>query len=110
MDSEEFCRVAEETFSGKVMIQSLTVKLDAAELARLPWTKEEIEAYPKQVWVMDGQCPVCGAELGAFFGSFQWGLVHGEGFCSQCNKAAFRYYHYIVKGKRPLLAYALIGF
>ena len=110
MNSEEFAEAAKEEFGDKVRFQPITVKLDTEQLAKLPWTKEEIETYPKQVWLLAEQCPVCGMKLSGLFGSFTWGMVHGEGTCGHCNKAAFRYYHYIVKGKRPLLAYALIGF
>lgn len=43
-----------------------------------------------------GGCPCCLATLGGFLtGSFEWGLVHGEGSCSACGwpvKAYHRLY------------------
>lgn len=39
-------------------------------------------------------CYSCQHELNGFFGSFKWGLVHGEGFCSHCSWPS-RAMHYI---------------
>lgn len=45
---------------------------------------------------MPGGCPCCLATLGGFLtGSFEWGIVHGEGSCSACGwpvKAYHRLY------------------
>ncbi len=42
----------------------------------------------------DGGCIMCGSPQGGFFGSFVWGLAHGEGRCSRCGYPA-RALHYI---------------
>ena len=45
-------------------------------------------------------CPACGAHLmgsgimDALLSSFQWGLAHGEGFCTDC-RWPIRMYHFI---------------
>jgi len=40
-------------------------------------------------------CLNCGSSLNGFLlGTFQWGIVHGEGFCSKCHWPA-RLYHYL---------------
>ncbi len=40
------------------------------------------------------ECPNCGSAIGGMFGSFEWGLVHGEGRCSICHWP-MRAYHFI---------------
>jgi hypothetical protein len=35
-----------------------------------------------------GECLCCGCRLGGLFGSFGWGLAHGEGRCGQCGYPA----------------------
>jgi hypothetical protein len=42
----------------------------------------------------DDRCVMCGSELSGIFGSFMWGIVHGEGECSHCRYPA-RAYHYV---------------
>jgi hypothetical protein len=37
-------------------------------------------------------CAGCGAPLTGFLGVFQWGIRHGEGFCSDCGYPT-RMYH-----------------
>lgn len=71
-------------------------------------TREDIESY-RQVWLLKNVCPKCGSELGGIFGSFEWGIVHGCGYCSEC-KTSFQLYHYFGNSKTPVRAYALIGF
>ena len=58
-------------------------------------TKEDVQNYPKQVWLLENKCPICGSDLMGLFGSFKWDLRHGIGFCSECNKINFQFYHYI---------------
>jgi hypothetical protein len=72
-------------------------------------TREQIEHY-RQVWLKENKCPNCGADLTGLFSSFNWGIVHGEGYCSECKKVEFRLYHYIGGAKKPFEAYALCGF
>ena len=43
------------------------------------------------------RCP-CGSHLGGFLGTFTWGIVHGEGFCSLCKHPA-RGVHYIANAE-----------
>lgn len=84
-----------------------------------PWETGK-EAWEWQVrWLADklitgvgnwGTCPVCGSVLGGLLDSFKWGFVHGCGFCTACDEARFRFYHYIAEGKSHFMAYALIGF
>jgi len=38
------------------------------------------------------RCLRCGSMLDGAFGTFKWGMVHGEGFCSECSWPA-RAYH-----------------
>jgi len=72
-------------------------------------TKEDFSNY-KAVWILDEKCPNCGSDLGGLFGSFQWGLAHGNGYCSECKKVSIKFYHYIKDCKLPIRAYSLIGF
>jgi len=62
----------------------------------------------------DNRCS-CGSELTGFFGSFSWGLAHGEGSCTTCGRPA-RAVHYIKEedGKdavsfQRVLLYRLVG-
>jgi len=43
----------------------------------------------------DLKCFKCSEKLGGFFGTFQYGIVHGEGYCSNCEWPA-RAIHYDV--------------
>lgn len=124
MNREEFLAAAEKEFGDKVVVQPLSVSEEDAE--KLGLTKEAIEAYPPYAWIpeRDGhyRCPVCDSPLGGLFGSFKWAIVHGEGECSACGKALFRYYHYVMmrgkpeptlkssRGYPPLKLFALVGF
>jgi hypothetical protein len=46
------------------------------------------------------KCPCCGSRvygggiLDALLGTFEWGIVHGDGFCSRC-KWPIRMYHFV---------------
>ena len=37
-------------------------------------------------------CVFCGKVLGGFFGTFRWGIVNGQGECSECG-FPYQYYH-----------------
>ncbi len=39
-----------------------------------------------------GKCPMCDSDYGGIFGTFTWGMAHGEGHCSNC-KYPFRAHH-----------------
>ena len=69
-------------------------------------TQEDIEAYGEWAWCED--CPSCGEPLRQVF---TWDIVHGEGHCSNCKKAGFRYYHR-PRGAQsmPIRKFALVGF
>ena len=47
------------------------------------------------------KCIGCGSALDGFFGSFTWGIVHGEGACSNCGYPA-RAMHYLKDGGQEL--------
>lgn len=72
-------------------------------------TKEDFSNY-RAVWIIDNKCPKCKSDLGGLFGSFEWGLVHGSGRCSECKKVSIQYYHYVGNCKYPIQAFSLIGF
>jgi hypothetical protein len=40
------------------------------------------------------QCLKCGFGLDGMFGTFEWGIVHGEGKCGHCGWPT-RMYHYL---------------
>lgn len=52
------------------------------------------------------KCLRCGRPLGGAIGSFQWGIVHGEGTCSNCGWPA-RAKHYIKDDEGPIFDRAL---
>lgn len=47
-----------------------------------------------RIFVADKKCINCGEDLSGIFGTFEWGIVHGEGSCSNCGYPA-RAKHYI---------------
>lgn len=114
MEREEFFELAKETFGDKVNVNSLTIS--SKELKKLnerygtSFSKIDIENYGKHVWLIGNECPHCGESLFGLFGGFQWGIIHGEGSCSNCDKVAFRYYHYVLEGSKPLQLFSVVGF
>ncbi len=36
-------------------------------------------------FVSGDKCPQCDREFGGIFGSFVWGMAHGEGMCAECK-------------------------
>lgn len=38
------------------------------------------------------KCVKCGTTLGGLFGSFRWGIAHGQGECSRCGWPAIAYH------------------
>jgi hypothetical protein len=112
-DFEVFAKAAEEQFGDKVSSKPIHINKedlnDLCEHLGVDITEEYLNNY-HQVWILDGKCPNCGAELLGLFGSFKWGLVHGEGYCSNCNSVNLKYYHYFNESKKPLMMMSLIGF
>jgi len=45
-------------------------------------TIEAVDLYLHKFASTGGKCPKCDAQLGGLLGSFMWGLVHGEGYCT----------------------------
>ena len=112
---DEFYKLAEEKFGEKFTYAGITITdeslISLNETFKSDFTVEDFENY-KQVWLLKPECPNCGSELEGMFGSFKWALVHGEGYCSECNKVTFTYYHYIDRKRcyHPVVAYSLSGF
>lgn len=111
---ESFYKVASEEFgedkfsiSGIQISQENLDKFNSEHSCNL--TIEDFDSY-KAVWVLSGKCPNCDSELGGLFGSFTWGIVHGNGYCNECKKTSFQLYHYVKDCKYPIQAYSLIGF
>lgn len=95
MKREEFLGVVKEVFGDKVVIEQLKISDEVAQKLRV--NPEDVRAYPAQAWVIEHRCPHCNHVLGGLFGSFAWGLQHGVGYCSKCEKVQFRYYHYVTE-------------
>lgn len=75
----------------------LTTKKDAEKSKRAKEQKKyfikTINEYLKD-FIPNDNCINCEKALGGIFGTFDWGLAHGEGFCSNCGYPA-RGKHYI---------------
>lgn len=114
MEQKEFFELAKETFGNKVNVNVLTISDEELEKLNKSYgtyfSKSDIFAYGKHVWLIGDDCPHCGESLFGLFGGFQWGIVHGEGYCSNCDKVAFRYYHYVLDGSKPLQLFSVVGF
>lgn len=108
-NTNEFIEAAKERYGEKVAV------LDREELTKVASEKAGYDVGPMvEKWgdmlVMPGdKCPECGWDLGGILGSFQWGIVHGEGFCANCRKTEFRLYH-CLKDQDRLTFFELIGF
>lgn len=48
-------------------------------------------------FIMGAPCNVCGKSLGGFVGTFKYFVIHGEGYCSNCQWPV-RTHHYIKDG------------
>lgn len=57
-------------------------------------TVQSCNEYFKRFIKPTENCPLCGATIGGIFGTFEWGIAHGEGGCSNCGYPA-RAYHNI---------------
>lgn len=47
-----------------------------------------IEKLDEKGQLLHIECVNCGEALGGLFGTFTWGLAHGEGYCSNCGYPA----------------------
>lgn len=110
---EDFYNLACERFGeDKFTVESIQVTQESLDRFNKEHgsfvTADEVKSY-RQVWLMKSICPKCGSNLGGLFGTFEWGIVHGCGHCSECG-TSFQLYHYFGDCKIPIQAYALIGF
>jgi hypothetical protein len=48
-------------------------------------TTDSVVEYLSSFTIPTGYCPMCDNNYGGIFGTFTWGIAHGEGFCSACN-------------------------
>jgi len=75
----------------------LKLKKGARESQKAKEAKENfikiINKYLR-MFVSDKKCINCEEDLSGIFGTFNWGIVHGEGHCSNCGYPA-RGRHYI---------------
>lgn len=112
MEQEEFYEYVTNRYGDKVSCNVLTISeenLQDLNNHGYTLTADDFKNY-KHAWLVDQTtCPECGEPLGGLFGYFKWGIVHGEGYCSNCNKVGFRYYHYLGDCKKPLEIYAVSG-
>jgi hypothetical protein len=113
MTMEAFVECANKEFGDKIKFSGIDITPEDLELLNQDFsstlTIDDFQNY-KQVWILDNKCPVCGTDLLGLWGSFKWGLRHGYGVCSECNKIDIKYYHYIGDLKKPIAALALTGF
>jgi len=110
MENLKFIKLAKERFGDKVWCGKINIKNNSETQDYFGFSKESIENYPEHVWCPTNKCPNCDAELLGLSSSFQWGIQHGYGTCTNCNKVEFKYYHYIDDKKPPLQAFAVVGF
>jgi len=91
VDEDEFFERAVKEFGDKfsnfgiVCSDESLVKFNEQHNCHL--TSEDLINY-KQAWLKESKCPNCGTDLGGLFGTFVWGIIHGEGFCSECKKTS----------------------
>lgn len=113
-EKEEFFKIAKEKYGDKIIINRIGITDENPDRYNsqmgTSFTADDFYNYGEHVWVTDSdKCPECNIDLSGIFGSFEWGIVHGEGNCSACG-TAFRLYHYIKNNEKPLILLSLIGF
>ena len=114
LDTDEFAKLAIEKYGDKVFCCSIKTSQNTLDRINTVFesipliTQKDFDDYGKYVWLRDDKCPECDADLLGLLGSFSWGIVHGIGNCSHCNKTMFRYYHYINGAKFNM--FSLEGF
>lgn len=118
---EEFFKKAKEKFGDKIRVSLLCdnqelfdqflSQYDPIEGVGKPtFTFEDVEKYGKQAWLTNNNhCPNCESPSGGFFGTFEWGFVHGVGHCSECG-VMFRNHHYFGDDRTPLILLSVEGF
>jgi len=114
MNEEEFINLAKEKFGDKIIVSHLRVSdSDLNKLNKIyenHVTHEDLINYGTHVWLAKEKCPNCNSDLTGILGTFKWGIVHGQGFCSHCNSIEFRFYHYIGDPKLLVQLFSVIGF
>lgn len=113
-EKEEFFRLAKEKYGSKIVVNRLSFRDGDLEKynekMNSSFTAEDFYNYGEHAWIINSNnCPECNEDLGGLFGTFVWGLVHGEGNCSRCG-IAFRLYHYLKENTKPVELLSLIGF
>lgn len=109
MEFDDFYKLACETFGEDKFTIKPKFLTNIEELNfkyECNLTQEDFDNY-KAVWILGNQCPSCEQSLSF---SFEWGIIHGSGFCSSCKKVGIKYYHYIGDCKTPFSGWSLIGF
>ena len=109
---EEFYNLVVNKFGNKFTIKLIQIsdenlkKFNEEHDCNL--LSKDFEEY-RQVWLLDNKCPNCNCNLLGMMGTFQWGIVHGYGNCTNCG-IGFKYYHYIGDSKIPLKAFSISSF
>lgn len=118
LTDEEFFEKAKAKYGDKISIRAINSPKGTeseifyiSEFGQEAWDKL-LEAIPNyvQAWLVEHKCPECGSPLGGFFGSFEWKVQHGIGYCADCKKTEFRLYHYLAEGLPRIEGFALTGF
>jgi len=110
METIEFFKAAKKHFGDQVWCGKINIKDNSETQSYFGFSKESIENYPEQAWLLEDKCPNCGVELLGIVGFFTWDITHGYGHCDNCKKVSFKYYHYIEDKKPALQAFAVTGF
>jgi hypothetical protein len=67
-------------------VDSIGIKISGADA---PMVTEPFNKYLNTFAATKGKCPNCGTTLGGLLGSFAWGSINGEGYCTgdqgKCN-------------------------
>jgi hypothetical protein len=113
---DEFVKAAVEEFGDDVFIlgdlnipQEQIDQINKDKDCNL--TTQDFIDLGKKVLLKEPKCPRCGHDLGGIFGSFNWGIIHGVGYCTECETSPmFRWYHYVGDLKEPIKFWELVGF
>ena len=85
----------------------LAIKEDAPESDKRQavQTLADVDRY-LQDFCVSKKCIVCGSTLTGLFGSFEWGIAHGEGYCSNCGYPARAYHTVNDREHKPIFEHA----